>query len=456
MKRTLIAISILVLIATAIVGALLLAPGEEVVVVAAQRGDVRRFIDEKGVTRLRERHLISTPYAGRTEGVTLPVGTLVAPAPAGPVIAEMSEEDLDLEVAALQAVVETLDAQIAENDDVTVESTAKRQAEKFVDATQSVTASAKAQTEASQARADYAESFLRRVESVAGTGGATQDELQRARMQSVEAKAAYRTDVFTQESVEAIQTAVTLLPELIAQYIDRKKLSRTTLEKQKAEAVARLEESLLRRRRRAIYSPVEGVLLKRTVVSPQALAAGAELAEVGSIEDLRVEADLLSDDAVELRAGQPAEIYGPAVGREAGNGLPGTVELVEPEGFEEVSSLGVEEQRVRVAIELPEETRETLVRDRKVGVEYAVRVRIEVEAATDAIYIPRTALYRAADGGRRVFVVDDGRLLERAVRTGILTDEAAQIVEGLAEGELVALAPENSYRDGMKATAVEP
>lgn len=456
MKRALIALSILVLIAVAILAAMFLAPGEEVVVVPAKRGDVRRFVDEKGVTRLRERHLISTPYAGRTEGVTLRVGTLVAPAPAGPAIAEMSEEDLDLEVAALQAVVETLDAQIAENDDVTVETTAKRQAEKFVDATQSVTASAKAQTEASQARAEYADSFLRRVESVAPTGGATQDELQRARMRSVEAKAEYQTDVFTQESVQAIQTAVTLLPEMISQYIDRKQLSRKTLEKQKAEATARLEEALLRRRRRAIYSPVEGALLKRMIVSPQVVAAGAELAEVGSIQDLRVEADLLSEDAVELRVGQPAEIYGPAVGREAGKGLPGTVELIEPEGFEEVSSLGVEEQRVRVAIELPEETRETLVRDRKVGVEYAVRVRIQVEAATEAIHVPRTALFRAADGGRRVFVVADGRIEERAVTTGILAEDVAEIVEGLAEGELVALAPENSYRDGMKATAVEP
>lgn len=456
MKRLLIGILVLVLVAAAIFGASFLMPGEEVVVVPAKRGDVRRFVDEKGVTRLRERHLISAPYAGRTEGVSLPIGALVAPAPAGPAIAEMSQEDLDLEVAALQAVVETLDAQIAENDDVTVETTAKRQAERLVDATQSVVASARAQTESSQAHVNYAEAFLKRIETVVPTGGATQDELQRARMLSIEANSTHQSDVFTQESVEAIQTAVTLLPELISQYIDRKQLSRRTLEKQKAEAVARLEEALLRRRRRAIYSPVEGVLLERSVTSPQVLSAGAELAEVGSIQDLRVEVDLLSEDAVELRVGQPAEIYGPAVGREAGGGLPGAVELVEPEGFEKVSSLGVEEQRVRVAIELPAETRETLVRDRKVGVEYAVRVRIEVDAAQDALYIPRTALYRAADGGRRVFVVVGGRLEERAVTTGILTDEVAQIVEGLAEGEQVALAPENSYRSGMKATPVEP
>lgn len=456
MKRLLIGILALGMAVAAASAVVYFAPGQEVVAIPAKRGDLRRFVDEKGVTRLRERHLISTPYAGRTDGVTLSVGTQVAPAPAGPMIAEMSAEDLDLEVAALQAVVETLDAQIAENDDVTVETTAKRQAERLVDATQAVAASAKARTEASKAHANYADSFLQRIETVVPAGGATLDELQRARMLSVEANSAYRTDAFTQESVEALQLAVTLLPELISQYIDRKRLSRTTLEKQKAEAVARAEEALLRRRRRAIYSPVEGVLLKRTVVSPQALPAGAELAEVGSIQDLRVEADLLSEDAVELRIGQPAEIYGPAVGREAGKGLPGTIELVEPEGFEEISSLGVEEQRVRVAIELPEKTRETLVRDRKVGVEYAVRVRIEVESATDAVYVPRTALYRAADGSRRVFVVADGRLQERAVKTGILTDEFAEIVEGLSEGVLVALAPQNSYRDGMKARAVEP
>jgi RND family efflux transporter MFP subunit len=63
----------------------------------------------------------------------------------------------------------------------------------------------------------------------------------------------------------------------------------------------------------------------------------------------------------------------------------------------------------------------------------------------DAILIPRRALI-----GDRVLVVDGGRVAVRKVRTGFVGLDKAEIVSGVAEGELVILEGQNALRDGER------
>ena len=74
------------------------------------------------------------------------------------------------------------------------------------------------------------------------------------------------------------------------------------------------------------------------------------LLNIGDPGKLEVVTDLLSTDAVKVRTGQRTLIEGWG----GDHALEGVVRRVEPFGFTKVSALGVEEQRVRVIIDITE------------------------------------------------------------------------------------------------------
>src|SRR5208283_4005751 len=151
---------------------------------------------------------------------------------------------------------------------------------------------------------------------------------------------------------------------------------------------------------------------------------------------------------VAAKPGDTAEIYGPAIGQPA---VRGKVTRIYPAGFTKVSSLGVEQQRVKVIICFDsKDDLKRLLTERGLGVGYRVRVRIFTADKSRALLVPRSALFRAADGKWQVFAVRGGTAKLQTVEVGLMNDEQAEIRNGLAEGELVVLAPESSLSDGMR------
>jgi HlyD family secretion protein len=130
------------------------------------------------------------------------------------------------------------------------------------------------------------------------------------------------------------------------------------------------------------------------------------------------------------------------------------VHRIYPAGFTKVSSLGVEQQRVNVIVRFAEGVLEKLREQRDLGVDYRVRVRIFTEHKSDALLVPRTALFRGADGGWEVFVVRDRRAKLQPVEVGLMNDERVEIISGLQQGEIVVLAPESSLIDGTRVKPI--
>ena len=80
-----------------------------------------------------------------------------------------------------------------------------------------------------------------------------------------------------------------------------------------------------------IRSPISGQVLRVFQESATVVQAGAQLLELGDPEDLEVEVDVLSSDAVKIRPG--AKAAPGAVGRRPA--LRATVRLIEPSAFTE-------------------------------------------------------------------------------------------------------------------------
>ncbi|MGC3969673.1 MAG: HlyD family efflux transporter periplasmic adaptor subunit [Pirellulales bacterium] len=197
-------------------------------------------------------------------------------------------------------------------------------------------------------------------------------------------------------------------------------------------------------------SPIDGTVLDRLETNERSVAAGTVLLKIGDLNQLEVEADILSQDVVRVREGQTVEIYGPAVGP---TGARGEVARIYPAGFTKVSSLGVEQQRVKVVVTLEAQELKRLEQLQPVGVGYRVRVRIFTAEDNAALVVPRSALFRGPDGSWQLYAIRSDRARLAVVKVGLMNDERVQIVEGVAEGEQVVLAPESTLVDGVRVSA---
>ncbi len=95
------------------------------------------------------------------------------------------------------------------------------------------------------------------------------------------------------------------------------------------------------------FAPVAGVVLRIPQQSEATVAAGTPLLDIGDPARMEVVAELLTTDAVQARPGTRTVIE-----RWGGPPVEGRVRAVEPAAFTKVSALGVEEQRVKVLVDI--------------------------------------------------------------------------------------------------------
>jgi HlyD family secretion protein len=191
-----------------------------------------------------------------------------------------------------------------------------------------------------------------------------------------------------------------------------------------------------------IMAPQTGVVLSVVSESSRPVQAGAPLLTIGDLNALEVEADLLSTDAVRLAPGAPAH-----VDRWGGEGvLPARVRRIDPSARTVVSALGIEEQRVRVRLDL-----DRLPGDATLGDGYAVFVRVVLWSEAEVVQVPLGALFRAGEGWA-VFRAMEGRAMLTPVTVGRQTDTMAQILAGLDPGDRVVAYPSNRVVDGVAIT----
>ena len=420
--------------------------GVEVEAAAAKVASIREFVDERAVTRLPETYLITMPFAGRVEAVPLHEGSKVAK---GQEVARIVPRDLALDVKQAAAAVDRLEASIVESADDTVEETAFTQAGKFVESMTATVKAAAARVSAGQAKFDYAERDYGRVRNLASTGVETQDDMEQAFVRKVQAGVDYQQDQLVHAAMVALEAATDLMPTMVRQFIDRKRLKEDVLAKQRTEAEAHLQQVMQNQERGTMRSHLDGVVLKRFISDERFLAAGEPLLEIGRMEDLEVEADVLSLDVVGAQVGDRVKIYGPAIGVPPAKGI---VRRIYPGGFTKISSLGVEQQRVKVIIGFDPDDLKRLRTQRNLGVGYRVRVQITTAEKSKALVIPRNALFRAANGNWQVYVIRNGQAkIVKDVKVGLLNDKRAEVVEGLSEGDQVIMAPESNLADGTRA-----
>ena len=368
----------------------------EVDVATIAPGPLVVTVDEEGVTRVRERFIVSAPVSGRVLRIELDPGDRVKH---GQVVARVRAEASPL-----------LDAR------------ARAEAEAVVESAKAALGRARAEEERAKATLDQARRDLARLQPLAADRVIAKQELE-----------ARESDVHVaQETVNAAAFAVRA----------------ATSDLRRAEA--RLTPSTVEAPGRVVTvtAPVDGVVLKRLRESETFVPAGEPLLEMGDERQLEIVADLLSTDAVRIPPGARAiiEQWG---GEQP---LAACVRRVEPSGFMKVSALGVEEQRVNVVLDFVNASPTARM---PLGDGYRVEVRVVVWEAPNVLRVPTSALFRQGDHWA-VYVVDQGHARRTLLELGHQTGQYAEVRSGLTEGTRLILHPGDTLADGARVRERRP
>lgn len=358
-----------------------------------RRGPLVVTVDEEGMTRVKNRYVISAPIAGQLQRIDWKAG---APVVAGKTVL---------------AVLESTGADF-------LDARSLAQAEARVRATEAAREGAVAQRDRAVAAAKLADAEFERVQRLRQQNVASAQEFDTAQMRhdtaAQDARAAdfsLKVAEYELEQARALLTRGTpsgsnnVLPPLV------------------------------------VTSPVDGKILRVFQESARVVTAGFPLMEVGDPTDLEVRIEVLSRDGVAIKPGARVilERWG---GDEP---LNARVRLVEPSAFTKISALGVEEQRVYVVADFtdPVEKRPTL------GDSYRVEARVVTWENAQALHAPAGALFQR-NGSWQTFVIDGRRARLRTIKVGRSNGVDTEILDGLREGDRLVVYPGDKVFDGTR------
>lgn len=362
-------------------------------VATVSRGPLVVTVDEEGMTRVKNRYVISAPVAGQLRRIDWKAGAIVE---AGKTVMATLEP----------AGADFLDAR------------SQAQAKARIRAAEAAGEAAVAQRDRATASARMYASDFERIKKLRDEKAVSAREFDAAQMKAEMAAQDVRAAEFSLKVADfELQQARALL----------------TRTGEDAEPLV-------------IFSPVSGQILRVLQESARVVPAGFSLMEVGDPTDLEVRIEVLSRDGVAITPGARVllEQWGGA------SPLAARVRLVEPSAFTKISALGVEEQRVYVIADLvdPIDRRPTL------GDSYRVEARVVVWENPNSLRAPAGALFQRG-GEWQAYVVDQGRARLKRVTIGRSNGVQTELLSGIDEGAKVIIYPGDKVGDGARVIPLD-
>ncbi len=368
------------------------------------RGPLVVTVDEEGMTRVKQRYVVTAPVAGHLRRIDWKAGATVEAGKTPLAIIEAGAADF-------------------------LDGRAQAQAEAHVRAAEAARDGAAAQLARAEAAARMFTTDFERVKLLSDQKVLSAQEYDVSRMRAETATQDARAAVFAAKVAEfELQQARALLIRGSEPTPTNRPTGRGN------------SEPLI------ITSPVSGRILRVLQESARIVPAGFALLEIGDPTDLEVRIEVLSRDGVSIKSGTRVmlEQWGGA------EPLTAHVRHIEPAAFTKISALGVEEQRVYVIADFADgaEKRPSL------GDSFRVEARIVVWEKADTLRVPAGALF---EHNRKwfVFAIDSGRARRTEVRVGYSNGTQTEVLEGLTAGQKVIIYPGDKVTEGARTAALE-
>ena len=404
-KKILIASVVLVLLTSLIAFAVTSHSKIPVEVYQVQAGTVLDLVEETAVVKTRNERIISAEVAATLEELRVEPGDRVVK---GDLLAVLDIENIELQIAQLEAQKASLEAQVKEAKRVDTNVSAQLDAEKK---------SAFATYETTKRAYDQNISLFE-------SGAVSASVLSDSKDKMTIAYATYESanQVYLQQ---------------------RKGLSKELIHKYDADIKVldyKIQSIRNQRQKFELKAPFDGVVTEKYVDTQAVLAMGSPILEIVDETSKYLETDVLASNASKLSVGTKVI----AIDEDIDLNATGTITKVYPKAFSKTSDLGIEQKRVRIEIEL-DQSMESM----KIGYETDLEVVLEEQSAS--LRIPDTAAFKM-NKEWHVFVVNDSRLEVRMIQVGLEGQDYFEVESGLSSGEDVVVSPENELESGTRVS----
>lgn len=370
---------------------------QPVEVAKVKRGDLAVTVNEEGMTRVKNRYVITSPVAGQLRRIEWKAGATVEAGKTVLAVLESGGADL-------------LDAR------------GQAQAEARVRAAEAMREQVAAQRASAAANAKMQRDDFARQQILFKAGTLSRQEFDTAELRATT----------TAQEERATEFAVQVAEFEWAQ-------ARAVLTRGQPESAGGRGEPLV------IKSPVSGRILRVMQESERLVPAGFPLLEVGDPADLEARIEVLSRDGVTIQPGARVQLEqwgGPTP-------LSAQVRWVEPSAYTKISALGVEEQRVYVVVDFID----SFEKRRALGDNFRVEARIVVWEGHDILKAPAGALFQHGNTWQ-AFVLEGGLVRLRTVKVNRGNGLETVIEDGLREGDQVVVYPGDKIVDGARVSPI--
>ncbi|MBL8189134.1 MAG: efflux RND transporter periplasmic adaptor subunit [Acidobacteria bacterium] len=184
-----------------------------------------------------------------------------------------------------------------------------------------------------------------------------------------------------------------------------------------------------------VRAPISGAVKEKFANRGSYLAVGGRILSLVKINPLRLRADIPESSAAAVRKGQTMNLTVEAL---AGRTFTGRIVRIGPSLNEQTRALTVEAEVSNSGNQLRP----------------GMFAKSQLITANDApaVMIPAKAILTAA-GLSKVFVIENGKAVERIVKTGVSDGELIEIVEGVKTNEIVAISNLEKLQQGSVVTS---
>lgn len=187
--------------------------------------------------------------------------------------------------------------------------------------------------------------------------------------------------------------------------------------------------------KKTVYASKDGVVTNINV-SVDSIYSGAQPSIITQdLDNLKLVVSVGKFDANKIKVGETATI------NDGNTDLKGKVSFVSPIAQKSVSVTGSD---TTLSADIKIEEKSPLLK-----VEFDSDVEILIEQKMDIIKVPVEAIKQDKTGKNTVYIVQDGKAVEKEVELGIQSDADTEIISGLSEGDRVILNPNEKITDGQ-------
>lgn len=379
--------------------------GQVVETVVVGKGEIKQYVEDTATVKSSSKQTIYIKGSGKVNGIKVDIGDRVKK---GDILLTIDEEGLELKLKEANAKIDAAKAQLQGSENL-------NNANKIEIA----------QTAVDEAKVKYeaAARNLNSAKALYNSGSISKQELNNAEDEYKTTELALKSASFTLEEVK----------EGTPDYV------KSQYSSQLQQAVIAKDAVTREIQKQKVISTVDGVVLEKLVEENSQSTAGTAAFVIGDVKTLQLEANILSDDVYKVKIGNEVVISGKPIGDSV---IKGKVVEIAPEARTITSSLGVNQKRVAVTIEI--------VGD--IGVikpGYDLDIKIITESKKETLVIPDSAVFDYK-GTASVFVADNGKAALRKIKKGLESEKTVEVVEGLKLGDRILVKPDNNITEGMK------